>query len=371
MSERAIDRRRKLRVVFLLRSLGYVRLFDPVIRGLLERGHRVHLLHEREKYTEQELGWLRELEQQPGFSWSLTDALYHDRWAGLANVLRRTTDYVHFRGPAFAGASPLVTRAEGRAHLPAQRLMRSRFMRIEAVRRTFWLLLDALERSLPSNRDLEAELRELAPDVLVLVPHLMPGGRHSEYVKAARATGIPTCMCIASWDNLSSKQQLRDVPDRVVVWNRFQRDEAVRLHGMPDEPNRRHRRAVLRPVVRPGPGWARGVLRPRRPRSEPSLRAVRRRRPLPRNADRGRIRGQRLDPRASRRPAAGRAPGTRPPSSAAPSAVGGRVPSTDSRASASGRPRIGSRCRSTRRRGRTSSTRSPTATPSSGSIRPR
>ena len=221
--------------MFLLRSLGYVRLFDPVIRGLLERGHRVHLLHEREKYTEQELGWLRELEQQPGFSWSLTDALYHDRWAGLANVLRRTTDYVHFRGPAFAGASPLVTRAEGRAHLPAQRLMRSRFMRIEAVRRTFWLLLDALERSLPSNRDLEAELRELAPDVLVLVPHLMPGGRHSEYVKAARATGIPTCMCIASWDNLSSKQQLRDVPDRVVVWNRFQRDEAVRLHGMPDE----------------------------------------------------------------------------------------------------------------------------------------
>ena len=124
--------------MFLLRSLGYVRLFDPVIRGLLERGHRVHLLHEREKYTEQELGWLRELEQQPGFSWSLTDALYHDRWAGLANVLRRTTDYVHFRGPAFAGASPLVTRAEGRAHLPAQRLMRSRFMRIEAVRRTFW-----------------------------------------------------------------------------------------------------------------------------------------------------------------------------------------------------------------------------------------
>ena len=134
--------------MFLLRSLGYVRLFDPVIRGLLERGHRVHLLHEREKYTEQELGWLRALEQQPGFSWSLTDTLYHDRWAGLANVLRRTTDYVHFRGPDVRRArNPLVTRAEGRAHLPAQRLMRIPVMRIEAVRRTFWLLLDALERS--------------------------------------------------------------------------------------------------------------------------------------------------------------------------------------------------------------------------------
>jgi len=231
----AVDRQQALRVVLLLRSLGYIRLFDPVIRGLLERGHRVHLLHERDKYTEHERAWLRDLEQQPGFSWSLTDALYHDRWAGLANVLRRTTDYVHFRGPEFAGASPLVTRAEGRAHLPAQRLMRLRIMRVEAVRRTLWRCLDALERSLPSNSDLEAELRDLVPDVLVLVPHLMPGGRHSEYVKAARAAAIPTCMCIASWDNLSSKQQLRDVPDRVVVWNRFQLDEAVQLHGMPEE----------------------------------------------------------------------------------------------------------------------------------------
>ncbi len=235
MPATAVDRQRGFRVVLLLRSLGYVRLFDPVIRGLLERGHRVHLLHERDKYTEHERAWLRDLEQQPGFSWSLTDTLYHDRWAGLANVLRRTTDYVHFCGPEFAGASPLVTRAEGRAHLPAQRLMRLPIMRVEAVRRTLWRFLDALERSLPSNVDLEAELRDLTPDVLVLVPHLMPGGRHSEYVKAARATGIPTCMCIASWDNLSSKQQLRDVPDRIVVWNRFQLDEAVRLHGMPEE----------------------------------------------------------------------------------------------------------------------------------------
>ncbi|MBA2297976.1 MAG: hypothetical protein H0W14_08055 [Actinobacteria bacterium] len=231
----AVPARRRLRIVLLLRSLGYVRLFDPVIRGLLERGHSVHLLHERAKYTEHESAWLRDLERQPGFTWTLTDALYHDRWAGIANVLRRATDYVHFLGPEFRGANPLVTRAESRAHLPVQRLMRLPIMRVEAVRLTLWRVLDALDRALPSNRDLGAELRGLAPDVLVLAPHLMPGGRHSEYVKAARATEIPSCMCIASWDNLSSKQQLRDVPDRVVVWNRFQRDEAVRLHGMPEE----------------------------------------------------------------------------------------------------------------------------------------
>src|SRR6185437_6945977 len=76
---------------------------------------------------------------------------------------------------------------------------------------------------------------EQRPDVLVLSPHLMPGARHAEYVKSARALGIPTCVCIASWDNLSSKQLLRELPDRVVVWNDVQRREAREIHGVPDD----------------------------------------------------------------------------------------------------------------------------------------
>jgi hypothetical protein len=85
----------------------------------------------------------------------------------------------------------------------------------------------------PSSKLLEQELRQHAPDVLVVSPHLMPGALHSEYIKSARAVGIPTCVCIASWDNLSSKQLLREIPDRVVVWNETQRDEAEEIHGVP------------------------------------------------------------------------------------------------------------------------------------------
>ncbi|MCP9485409.1 MAG: hypothetical protein MSC30_06090 [Gaiellaceae bacterium MAG52_C11] len=225
----------ELRIALLLRSLGYVRLFDPVIQGLLERGHRVHLLHERDEYTDREAAWLHGLEAQPGFTWSVTSALYRDRWAGMANFLRRFTDYVHFLGSDFRGARSLVDRAEHRAHRRVQRLMRLRVMRVEAVRRTLRRVLDALDRSIPSSSELELELTGLRPDVLVLAPHLMPGGRHSEYVKTARALGIPTCMCIASWDNLSSKQLLREIPERVVVWNHFQRDEATQVHGIPDK----------------------------------------------------------------------------------------------------------------------------------------
>ena len=36
-----------------------------------------------------------------------------------------------------------------------------------------------------------------------------------------------------SWDHLSSKALIRVVPDKLIVWNETQRDEALRFHGIP------------------------------------------------------------------------------------------------------------------------------------------
>ena len=54
-----------------------------------------------------------------------------------------------------------------------------------------------------------------------------------DYLKAARRLGLRTGICVASWDNLTSKGLLRFVPERVFVWNETQRREAVELHGIP------------------------------------------------------------------------------------------------------------------------------------------
>jgi hypothetical protein len=108
-------------------------------------------------------------------------------------------------------------------------------LRSEGARRALLRGLLALEAAVPVSRGVVAELAGHAPDLLVLAPHLMPGFRHSEYVKAARSLGVPTCMCIASWDNLTTKQLIRELPDRVVVWNAIQAGEAMRLHGVPEE----------------------------------------------------------------------------------------------------------------------------------------
>lgn len=74
-----------------------------------------------------------------------------------------------------------------------------------------------------------------APDVVVVVPHMNPGVRDSDYLKAARSLGLRTALAVASWDNLSSKQQIHEVPDRVFVWNEIQRDEAARFHRVEPE----------------------------------------------------------------------------------------------------------------------------------------
>lgn len=223
------------RVLFFFNSLGYLRFFDSVIRSLLERGHEVHLLLERDDHEPNERAWLDEMSTRPGFSHGVTRSLSNDRFRGVGSKLRRSSDYLRFSGPEFRDAPHLVARTRGRAPASFLRLVALPFFRSEVGRRFLSRVVLLFEHSIPSSRILEEELRSLAPDVFVISPHLMPGARHSEYVKSARAVGIPTCICIASWDNLSSKQLLREIPDRVVVWNEIQREEAQRIHGVPPE----------------------------------------------------------------------------------------------------------------------------------------
>ena len=76
-------------------------------------------------------------------------------------------------------------------------------------------------------------IRAQAPDIVLVSPLVDLASPLLEYLKAARRLGIRTGICVASWDNLTSKGLLRFVPERVFVWNETQRREAVELHGIP------------------------------------------------------------------------------------------------------------------------------------------
>ena len=61
---------------------------------------------------------------------------------------------------------------------------------------------------------------------------------------------MPAAVCVWSWDHLSSKAIIRDVPDRLFVWNDVQKREAIEMHGVPPDRVVVTGRPVLRSLVR-------------------------------------------------------------------------------------------------------------------------
>jgi hypothetical protein len=224
---------RGLRILFVLDHPTFLRDFDATIRGLADRGHRIEVTYGFPTKTECDSdvlgphGRIR-VEHAP-----LPQRT--DRCAGLATTLRVTADYVHYLTPkldlagfarARAGAHPLVPpllqRAVGdREAIPA------------GQRAALLKMLGTLHRSLPSPPVIDAELRARGPDIVVVSPLLCKSTYQADYVQSARRLGIPSFVCVASWDNLTSKGRVRALPDAIAVWNEAQARELTELHDVP------------------------------------------------------------------------------------------------------------------------------------------
>ena len=91
--------RTPLRVLFFMEYLGrYLRFFDSSIREMLDRGHLVHLVFEREEGAPRpfEKAWLRRMERHPRFHSSSSLAWRRDPWFRVARPVRGAFDYVYF-----------------------------------------------------------------------------------------------------------------------------------------------------------------------------------------------------------------------------------------------------------------------------------
>jgi hypothetical protein len=75
--------------------------------------------------------------------------------------------------------------------------------------------LRKVEQALPRQPELDALMREHRPDVVLLTPLLRLGSSQIEVLRSARANGARTGLCVASWDHLSSKARIAELPDRV------------------------------------------------------------------------------------------------------------------------------------------------------------
>jgi len=224
-----------MRIFLSVQHLGSFLVYEPVIREMAARGHQIHLAVSRAE----SLGWEKALENvladHPHITWSWLSPSPSSSafWFELAKTIRLWADYLRYFDSYYAAAPKLRARAEERVPPRLVRLSQRPAFRSPRNRRRLVAALRALERALPTVKEIRQQLRDYKPDVVLITPLVYLGSWQFEVLRAALAEGVRTAFAVGSWDHLSSKALIRDLPQRVLVWNETQKDEAVRLHGVP------------------------------------------------------------------------------------------------------------------------------------------
>jgi hypothetical protein len=241
-----------MRMLFHVTLTTMLRHFEGVLLSLADRGHTVRIATHRRP----EAAPPAALSGHPRIAFITCPGRRGDRWAEPVHELRTLRDYLRYLDHRFKSATKLRNRAlrtmvktvthEERAHL-VHRCPRcdARLVDDEVGQmlrgfgkqglRNLSELLALMEDTVPSARVIEDFLRGEQPDVLLVTPLVNLGSYQADFVKSAKALGIPVVFPVFSWDNLSTKGLIHVQPDGVIVWNDRQREEATEMHGIPPE----------------------------------------------------------------------------------------------------------------------------------------
>lgn len=241
-----------MRILFHVTLPTMLRHFESVLLSLADRGHTVHVATQRGH----DLPLPEALTGHDRVSFVVPPARRGDEWAEQIAELRSLRDYLRYLDKRFVHAPKLRARAlrkmvqaitdDERSHLVAScprcearlvddevagMLLAFRKKGVANIQR----LLAHMEATIPSDATIDAFLREQQPDVALVTPLIFLGSYQADYVKSAKALGIPVAFPVFSWDNLSTKGLIHELPDQVFVWNDWQRAESVEMHGVPAE----------------------------------------------------------------------------------------------------------------------------------------
>jgi hypothetical protein len=221
-----------MKILFSATHFGFLRNFQSTIRLLAEQGHELHLLAERRDAIDgQKMADILAADH-PSITFDLLPSSRHRLWYALATGVRAALDYWRYLNPRWDDAPKLRGRAADQAPRFAIVLAGLPFVRTRAGLALLRRLFRAVERVLPPPDEVAAVFRRIEPDLLFLTPLLYFRSHQVDHVRCARQLGIKTVLGVGSWDHLTTKGLIHDVPDRVLVWNHEQKQEAVDLHAV-------------------------------------------------------------------------------------------------------------------------------------------
>lgn len=223
---------KSVKILFATAHIGIFRHLESTIRELCASGHAVHYLRgpiSKENASERAL---RACEVEASTLTSGPLLARGDAWAAPLRELRDIAGYAAYLQPDHPSAH-LRERWVGHVTPPLRPLLRARLGQMLLANERVRSVLRRIQEVAPPDPLLVTWLRKHAPDVVVCSPFIFSRSLEPEYVKAARALGIPTMVAIASWDNLTTKSVFPLLPDFAMVWNNALADELMRLHGVP------------------------------------------------------------------------------------------------------------------------------------------
>ena len=222
-----------MKILFSMRHPGALRNYSSTVEELAKRGHQIHLTFmKRDKLADPRL-----LDVLTGTYPDITHnsaEVSQRAWLGMARAIRSTADFLRYRTPEYRDAAALYERAAMRVSPAVQAFSRLPVVRSRSGLRFVTRLLRSIERAIPPDPAIVRQIARHSPDLVLVTPLIELGSDQVEYIKAAQALGIPSGLCVHSWDNLTNKGLIHAIPDRVFVWNEAQRKEAVDLHAIPD-----------------------------------------------------------------------------------------------------------------------------------------
>jgi len=227
-----------MRFLFALRRPGYARYLHSTLTALSKRGHETVVLVPPAKRKAGRRALLTDELEALGAELEGMTIRQGVEPRGtpreLGASLRMWLTYLRFLEPEFAESPKL--RARARSAVPdAVRMLTEAASESPDLRRALAARVRATERSLPVPGPVLDLVAEVRPDAVVACPLIERGAPQTAYLRAARERGVPSAVCVASWDNLTTSSLIFGEPDLVTVWNEAQRVEARELHGIADE----------------------------------------------------------------------------------------------------------------------------------------
>jgi hypothetical protein len=221
-----------MKVLFSASSFGFLRNFQSSIRLLAEHGHQIHLIAERTDAIDGTKMVEGLQADYPSIQAELVPSSRHRLWYALGTGVRASLDYWRYLDPRWDGAPKLRRRAAEQAPALAVALAQLPVLRTRTGLALLQRLFHAIDRVLPPPDEVSALFRRVQPDVLLLTPLLYFRSHQVDHVRCARSLGIKSILGVGSWDHLTTKGLIHEVPDRVLVWNEAQKQEAVELHDV-------------------------------------------------------------------------------------------------------------------------------------------